>query len=139
MVRKGFGSKAEVFRDLSGPARIWDVSMRHSRDVELFTVPYICSPISNQAIDLAKATYEHLIDLPMADSTDGKCELRVDILVGADLYWNFVSGKIVRNEDEPVAIETVLGWVLSGKMESGVNKNSVSLMIEVDTCYTTQK
>lgn len=45
-------------------------------------------------------------------------ELEIDVLVGADNLWAFQSGKIVRGGiDESVAIETYLGWVLSGPMK----------------------
>lgn len=41
--------------------------------------------------------------------------LEVDLLVGADYMWEFMKGDAVRGErDEPVAILTSLGWVLSG-------------------------
>ena len=53
-------------------------------------VDNICSPISNQAIDLAKFKYPHLTDLPLADSGNGNENLEVEIMVGADYLWNFM-------------------------------------------------
>ena len=35
-------------------------------------------------------------------------------LCGADYYWKLVTGHMSRCEDGPVAIDTRLGWVLSG-------------------------
>ena len=41
-----------------------------------------------------------------------------DVLIGADYLWNFQKGCTIRGEcDEPVAVETELGWVLSGPMK----------------------
>ena len=46
----------------------------------------------------------------------------MDILIGSDYYWHFLKNRIVRgNADEPVALETKLGYVLSGKLEIGSN------------------
>ena len=39
--------------------------------VEAFVVPLICSPVSNQVIDIAKAKYSMLKDLELADERDG--------------------------------------------------------------------
>ena len=41
----------------------------------------------------------------------------VDILIGADFYWSFVSNKMFIGDLGPVALDTSLGWVLSGKMQ----------------------
>ena len=42
----------------------------------------------------------------------------VDILIGADFYWRFVTGHILQGKKSgPVAMETKLGWVLSGPMD----------------------
>ncbi|XP_064461559.1 uncharacterized protein LOC135371435 [Ornithodoros turicata] len=38
----------------------------------------------------------------------------VDILVGADYYWRFVSGKIVRLSDDLTAVDTLFGWTVQG-------------------------
>lgn len=44
-------------------------------------------------------------------------ELEIDVLVGADYLWNFQKDCTIRGKpDEPVAVETELGWVLSGPM-----------------------
>ena len=51
----------------------------------------------------------------MADSTQGTDELSIDLLIGADFYWQFVTGITVRGQEPgPVALSTRLGYVLSG-------------------------
>ena len=47
----------------------------------------------------------------------------IDILVGSDQYWSLVSGRVVRGEHGPTAIETKLGWVLSGPIPEGTQVN----------------
>ena len=40
------------------------------------------------------------------------------MLIGADSLWQFQRGETRRgNENEPVAIETTLGWTFSGRIE----------------------
>ena len=51
----------------------------------------------------------------------------IDLLVGADYLWLFQGGRTIRGErDEPVAVETSLGWVLSGPMRADVYHSQVS-------------
>ena len=85
--------------------------------MEAYCVPTICSPISNQSIKVALEEYPHLCGLNLADSStlSGDNDVEVDILIGADYYWKFVTGTIKRgNKPGPVAVLTRLGWVLSG-------------------------
>ena len=94
--------------------------------VNAFSVPYIiCSPISNQAVELATKNYPHLSGLDLADDSSSLKDVDIDILIGADFYWNFVSNESRRGEGPgPVALLTQLGWVLSGPIESHVKETS---------------
>ena len=48
---------------------------------------------------------------------DTSPEMPVDILIGSDLYWNFMTGETrTGTNGGPVAIKTHLGWVLSGQV-----------------------
>ena len=54
-----------------------------------------------------------------SDVCKGSDELEIDVLVGADYLWNFQKDCTIRGGlNEPVAVETELGWVLSGPMKS---------------------
>ena len=44
--------------------------------------------------------------------------LSVDILIGADQYWNIANGEVKRGESGPVARNTRFGWTLSGPVEN---------------------
>ena len=44
-------------------------------------------------------------------------ESEIDVLIGSDYLWNFQTSNTRRGRlDEPVAVETALGWVLSGPL-----------------------
>ena len=45
--------------------------------------------------------------------------LPVGILIGIDFYHAFMTGKIIRSKDGPIACGTRLCWVISGRLGSG--------------------
>ncbi len=60
----------------------------------------------------------------------------VDLLIGSDYYWGLTTGRASRREGGPVAMETKLGWALSGPVP--VAEQSLSLVTthawRVDAC-----
>ena len=97
---------------------IVEVGMKMDDDtvmtLTLLAVPLICDPLSAQPIELCQEKYSHLAELQLADTSDGNDHMEVDILLGSDYYWQFMSDNTLRAENGPTAIYTKLGWVLSG-------------------------
>jgi len=60
--------------------------------VDVCDVPSICAPLSQQKIELAQTSYEHLSFLKLADSSTGGDGISIDILIGSDFYWQFMKG-----------------------------------------------
>ena len=82
-------------------------------NIDLFVVPHICEPLTTQPIDKCLELYPHISGLDQAD--DPLDETReIDMLIGSDFYWEFVTGEMVRGEECPVAINTTVRWMLSG-------------------------
>ena len=78
-----------------------------------YVVPVICSPVSNQQSQGTLECYPYLQGLQLACDTSDS--VNVDVLIGADYYWSFFTGNIIKGDPYgPVALETNLGWVLSG-------------------------
>ena len=50
------------------------------------------------------------------------------MLIGSDFYWDFITGRTIRGRSGPVAVETTLGWVLSGPAGSSGEWSTMSLM-----------
>ncbi|MCV6575674.1 MAG: hypothetical protein OIF58_08065, partial [Cohaesibacter sp.] len=92
------------------------IAAENGDDLQLsaFVVPLICDPLQRQSIAKGSNTHAHLKGLKLADDCTGDHDVVVDILVGSDQYWNLVSGRVILGEDGPTAIQTKLGWVLSG-------------------------
>ena len=84
--------------------------------LEAFVVPEICR-IQNGHVELARREYPHLKGVWFSDVSKYQGELEIDVLIGADYLWNFQTGVTKRGKSgEPFAIETELGWVLSGPL-----------------------
>ena len=96
--------------------------------LEAFVVPKI-SEIRNGRLDLVKCEYPHLKNLWLSDVCRSGDSLEIDVLIGADNLWTFQSGNVLRGAiGEPVAVETILGWVLSGPIrETPGDENTVEV------------
>ena len=69
--------------------------------------------MSNQQTQDTLKGYPYLQGLQFACGTSDS--VSVDVLIGADYYWSFFTGNIIKRDPSgPVALETKLGWVLSG-------------------------
>ena len=88
-----------------------------------FVVPLIYDPLQNQPIVHANVTHAHLRGLKLADYSTGEDDVIADKLVGSDQYWQLVSGKVLGGEDGPTAVQTKLGWVLSGPTNGAVQND----------------
>ena len=129
LILNAFESDSENVRKINVvKADIKDIDGNMSMSVELHVVPKICSPISQQTIEIAQSMYNHLIGLKLSDSTDGNANLDIQVLIGGDQYWNFVTGKTIRSFEGPVAMETFLGWVLSGPVNIATQAMSTNLI-----------
>ena len=73
---------------------------------------------------------------PLADFVEEdelNVDRNVDILIGADFYWRFITGRILQGKKPgPVAMETKLGWVLSGPTDM-VSSDPDSHVMRFDT------
>ena len=99
-----------------------------NQELDLFVVPHICDPLTTQTVNICSKMYSHLTQLDLADITQEET-LEVDMLIGSDFYWEFVTGEIIRGQSGPVAVSTTLGWVLSGPAgKTGQRNSTVSLV-----------
>ena len=56
-------------------------------------------------------------------------------MVGSDLHWQLVTEKIIRGQAGPVAVETKLGWVLSGPVDSNMTDGNNATVLTVYTLH----
>ena len=82
-----------------------------------FAMPLICSPLSGQRLDVVSTQFPILKGLDLADKGSGESE--IDMLIGADLYWHVLDGKMIRcGSGRLIALKSKLGWLLSGPFDS---------------------
>ena len=95
---------------------VMPLQANRSLRLEAYVVTVI-SNISNEHVEVVKNDFPHLRDLWFSDVCRTKKELEIDLLIGSDYLWEFQKGRTVRGEsEEPEAVETELGWVLSGPL-----------------------
>ena len=73
--------------------------------------------------------FPHLAPLTLADTHHSDTPLDVDMLIGSDFYWQLTTGEIIRGQTGPVAINTKLGWVLSGPVTNNEADDTHTLQI----------
>ena len=88
--------------------------------VNALAYPTICSPISSC---ITVSEYPHVRGLQFADSMEVS-EKQIDLLIGADYYYHFITGEIIKGHSGPVAVSSKLGWLLSGPCKA--ENNSIS-------------
>jgi hypothetical protein len=85
-----------------------------SEVLRVFTIPVICEPIAGSHVSLSVDQFPHLSHLELPDPITCGESRRIDVLVGSDYYWSIVTGKILSGPSGPTAVDTRLGWILSG-------------------------
>ena len=81
-------------------------------EVSVLSFPTMCSPLPTK---VDASSYPHLQGLQLVDCSD--CQDSIDVLIGLDYYWDFVTNEIVRGDFGPTVINSKFGWLLSGPAE----------------------
>ena len=88
-----------------------------SKKIEAYGVESIAQ-VKNEHVEFRKREYDHLQNLWFSDVCKINDVFDIDVLIGSDYLWLFQNGNTVRGRpNEPVAVETSLGWVLSGQIK----------------------
>lgn len=91
-------------------------------------MPVLRAPLSDQAINSAVNNYPRLKELWLANFT-AKRDKQLDgnVLIASKYYWHFLSGSCIRGESGPVALEPILGWILSGPVHGNTEMGSIQI------------
>ena len=119
-VVNSFGDQKGQFQQL-GQYKFCLKSAKRNSSIEVTgsAVPFICAPLSDQRIDLAKENVPFLKTMDLSDSGMGGDDEPIEVLLGADYYWSIVSDEKRRCGIEGlVAQNSKVGWLLSGPCES---------------------
>ena len=84
--------------------------------------------LGRSSSQFAVNNYPHLERLRLTDFPAERNEpLNCDILIGSNYYWHFLSGRCIRGEDGPIALESILGWNLSGPVNDNAKSGSTQI------------
>lgn len=99
--------------------------------VDAIVLPKIC--VKTPHVSVPRMAWEHINNLKLADPSFGVPK-EIDLLLGAELFPTiFQNGILAGKEGEPVALNTIFGWVLMGKVHcASPNSSLVSFATSVD-------
>ena len=91
-------------------------------------MPFIATPLQNYAnLDLSQLPYLQGPELAHPFSLES--DFPVSMLVGVDYYWNIVGDQVIRGTG-PTAVESKLGYLLSGPTQQGYSMaTNVSMIL----------
>ena len=95
--------------------------------MEALCIPTISARLSNQNSQcVLSQNYPHLQGLSIANSSS-KTSFDVALLVGLDFYYSSITGNVKRGQiGEPIAVESKLGWILTGPSKSNLVQTYLS-------------
>ena len=89
--------------------RLLSMNSKENHLIKVLSVPRICSKIKGQYLNCVIKNRNFIRNFQLAD-TSFNGEANVDILIGEDLYWQFVTGETKRSECcNLVAINSTFG------------------------------
>lgn len=111
-----FGGNTTVDQQKCRRVELW-LRSQYSRAeirIEALEVPEICADVMAAPPDVVvKELVEKGMIIADASPEEERCERGISLLIGADNYWDVVTGTIKRISGL-VAVETIFGWTLQG-------------------------
>ena len=102
--------------------------------VSVLVVPKLAAPVRN-SIRAHLNNFPYLSGLTLAHPVTSDENFCVSVLIGADHYWEFIEDQVVRG-DGPTAVESRLGYLLSGPLPSPQSIETTNLHISAFSCIT---
>ena len=122
-----FGNSQTLSKSIDCVLLVAKTNNHENMLIKAFCLPMLCLPISSPSITFLKGQFEKFHGIEFVDKHSEK---DIDLLIGSDLYWSFVTGNIVGSgkSGDLVTVETKFGWILSGCVGVGCKTHSVSFV-----------
>ncbi|VDI76607.1 Hypothetical predicted protein [Mytilus galloprovincialis] len=126
-----FGDENRNIRNLD--IAVIDLQTQNGEKIpmEVLIVPTIAAPLHNRTTYNA-ANLPYLSGLRLAHPVSDIDKFRISFLIGSDYYWDIVEDTIIRGPG-PTAVESKLGYLLSGPMKASAGPTSSSFMLQHKT------
>ena len=95
----------------------------YSKEISVHVSDHICNPLPSFRI--TRKQHTELKGLELASNHckfEGSHE--ISILIGSDLYWEFIENDMIKTSWGAGAVKTKLGWLLSGPMSNMSNSQT---------------
>ena len=125
---KAFGSNDGKDKVLKEYQIVLEPNDRNSNIyLKALAIPDICTPVSRQDVGLALKQNDSLNNLQSADN-GARNRKDIDLLIGADMYWQIVDGNLKNCETGLTAISSKLGWLLNGPVIDKGTSRSINVV-----------
>ena len=85
--------------------------------IKCLCVPKICPNIKGQSVKQELKKRDFIKALKLADTSISP-ECSIDVLIGSDIYWDFVTRETKHSlRENLVAVNAIFGWLISGPVE----------------------
>ena len=116
---------------------VWDNQQRI--EIEAIETPQVCSAVMKVPGDQIQLEMKKK-GLQLADFPGNDDDPELSVLIGADYYWQIVSGRVERLTETLVALESTFGWSVQGpvSMSSVAEATCMFIPLEEDTLVSKQ-
>ena len=121
-VRSFLSKKEGVMKLKEYELNVKNMDSSSSKLIKCLCVPKICPNIKGQSVKQELKKRDFIKALKLAD-TSMSPECSIDMLIGLDIYWDFVTGEAKHCQGENlVAVNSIFGWLISGPIEQENDK-----------------
>ncbi|MES9974415.1 MAG: DUF1759 domain-containing protein [Candidatus Thiodiazotropha sp.] len=130
----GFGDARGNMREFP-TATVYLQTEAETIPLDVLIVPDIAVPLKTYPSNTK--TMSHLKGLKLAHPAMNDGYFEIMMLIGADYYWAIVQDRVVRGNG-PTAVESKLGYLLSGPIDA-CNKSPATSMMNIMTAHSVEE
>ena len=102
-----------------------------SLNFSLYVMPNICELLVGEPIAACVKKHPHFMGLELANFFGTGTSMPVDVLIGSDYCWEFVTESVCRGISGPAAIHIKLDWVSSGPLHDKLELDQCAINLNV--------